>query len=116
MTMAKRKTETRSLMTALTATEFVTMSEELAKELTELGILEGERSVINAKMKPKKERVDTLVPILDKKEMKKDIECYWVYNWENGTRVLYRSDTGEEVDTDVIPERERQQHLEFNEE
>jgi hypothetical protein len=43
----------------------------------------------------------------------RNVECRLDYFWEEGRKVLIRLDTGEAVSDEVIPDYERQQHMDF---
>lgn len=107
------KTFTRELPVTLTVDEFIAYSEELSRTLKEINELTIQRSRLNSLMKPKNERVDELVPIIDSKTVRRDVECRWTYYWEIGRRTLFRLDTYEVVEDDIIPENERQQRFQF---
>lgn len=108
------KTLTRQLAVTLTDEEFIHYSEELARTLKEINELTIQRSRLNSLMKPKNERVDELVPIIDSKQVPRDVECAWTYYWEIGRRTLHRLDTYQVVEEDIIPENERQQRFDYD--
>jgi hypothetical protein len=107
------KTCTRKLYCELTTDELVTRGNELAQELTGIVKLELGRARLNAKIKPKKERVEELAVIIDAKKEERDVKCTWHYDYERGQKTLRRDDTYEALDDDIIQEYERQQHLKF---
>lgn len=104
---------TRRLFCELTEDELLARGKELAVELTGIVKLEIERSALNAKIKPKKERVDELAVIIDQKKEERDVKCQWFHDWNGGKKTLRRLDTFEDLETDIIREWERQQHLKF---
>jgi len=104
---------TRRLFCELTEDELLARGKELAIELTGIVKLEIERSALNAKIKPKKERVDELAVIIDQKKEERDVKCQWFHDWNGGKKTLRRLDTFEDLETDIIREWERQQHLKF---
>lgn len=97
----------------MTASELVERGNELAAELTGITKLEYARSRVNAKIKPKKERVGELAVIIENKREERDVKCEWFHDWQGGKKTLRRMDTFEELETDIIREWERQQHLKF---
>jgi len=107
------QTATRYLPVKITLRESEAYGKELAACLVEKGKLEEKRKEINAAIKPYSERAECLSKIVDSGEEQRSVECQWDYNWAAGTRTLFRQDTGEEVDHDIIPEHERQQRLEL---
>jgi hypothetical protein len=107
------KTCTRKLYCELTTDELVARGNELAQELTGIVKLELGRARLNAKIKPKKERVEELAVIIDAKKEERDVKCNWYYDYERGQKTLHREDTFELLEDDIIREHERQQHLRF---
>ncbi|MDT8419370.1 MAG: hypothetical protein RQ754_02975 [Desulfuromonadales bacterium] len=103
--------DSKYLPVQLTPTEIEEYGKELADVIVAKGELECERAAINKKIKPLVERLDTLAPIVKSGEEERDVECRWYYNWPSGERYLIRMDTAVLVETDVIPEWERQQEL-----
>ena len=103
--------ETRKLMVRLTDTEIETRGRELATCLVNKGKLEERKKELNAVIKPLVERAVELSETIERGEEIRTVDCQWEYHWEHGTRVLYRPDTGEEIESDVIPEHEKQQRL-----
>lgn len=107
------KTCTKKLYCELTTEELVLRGNELAQELTGIVKLELGRARLNAKIKPKKERVEELAVIIDAKKEERDVKCTWHFDYDYGRKVLRRDDTYEQLDEDIIQEYERQQHLKF---
>ena len=103
--------ESRRLMVNLSAHEIEEYGKELATVIIDKGKLEAERAVLNKKIKPMVERLEELAPIVDQGREERDVECRWYYDYPNGERFLVRTDTMELVESDVIPEWERQQRL-----
>jgi hypothetical protein len=104
---------TRKLFCELTADELLVRGNELVTELTGITKLEFARSRVNAKIKPKKERVDELAVIIEQKKEERDVKCEWFFDWDGGKKTLHRLDTYGELETDIIREWERQQHFKF---
>lgn len=105
--------ESRKLICELTDAEVKERGEELAQELKGITELEVERARVNAKIKPKQQRVEQLVAAIDTKREEREVECDWCFEWSKGVKVLVRSDTFEEVQTTQISEEERQIKLEL---
>lgn len=85
----------------------------MVTELTGITKLEFARSRVNAKIKPKKERVDELAVIIEQKKEEREVKCKWFHDWQGGKKTPRRMDTFEELETDIIREWERQQHFKF---
>jgi hypothetical protein len=105
--------DSRHLPVVLTPHEVEEYGKELATVIISKGKLEAERSVLNRKIKPLVERLEDLAPIVDSGIEGRDVECRWYYDWASGERFLIRLDTRELVETDTIPEWERQNRLDF---
>ena len=106
--------ETKKLICKLTEHECMERGEELAQVFKGIQELEVERARINAQIKPKQQRVEQLVTIIDTKLEEREVECDWRFDWIKGVKVLVRSDTFEEVDSVKISEEERQIKLDLD--
>lgn len=95
----------------LTQAELVTLGEELAHTHKEINTLTEEKARLTARMKPKVQRIEELVVLIDEKSEIRDVECKWEFYWKKGSKALVRQDTFAVVKEDLIQERERQQHL-----
>jgi hypothetical protein len=106
--------ETRRLLCELTDLEVMEkgiMLKDCLKQLTEF---EVEKARITAHMKPVKSQIEDLVPIIDTRKEMREVECDWRYDWPKSVKILYRTDTFEEVDRKPITDAERQIQLELN--
>lgn len=111
-----QKIEHRKLEVELTESDIVERGKEQAKLTVEVLALELERAKVNARIKPKKERVEELAITVDRGTEMRNIECEWKYDWRRGVRSLYRTDNFECVEADdIIPEHEKQMHFESHE-
>lgn len=106
--------ETRNLVCQLTEHELIERGQELDQVLKDIAGLIQERAAVNAKIKPKEQRVEKLVTIIDTKEEVREVECDWSFNWNSGVKTLYRSDTQEKLESKPITDAERQIQLELN--
>lgn len=68
----------------------------------------------HAQIKPREQAVERLVTVIDTKEETREVECDWRFDWPKGVKVLYRTDTMEEIERKEISEDERQIQLELN--
>ena len=114
MQMEIETNETRILNCKLTEHELMERGEELAAELKGVAELIRERAAINAQIKPREQAVERLVTVFDTKEEAREVECDWRFDWPKGVKVLYRTDTFEEIERKEITEAERQIQLELN--
>ena len=95
----------------LTQAELVTLGEELAHTHKDINTLTEEKARLTARMKPKVQRIEELVVLIDEKSEIRDVECRWEFYWKKGSKALVRQDTFAVIKEDLIQERERQQHL-----
>ncbi len=101
----------RKLPVLLEEPELVKYGEELAHVHKHINTLMEDKARITAAMKPHTKRIEELVVILDTKSEEQEVKCRWDISWTTGIKTLFRTDTWEEVETDLIRESERQQHL-----
>ena len=106
-------TEKRHLECVLTAAEVKAYGEDLAHRLMDIGKLEADKSVLTAKIKPIQKDVEALVVKIDTGKEVREVDCDWHYDWDNGKKKLFRSDTYDEVPhtTYDITEEEKQLEL-----
>lgn len=97
----------------LTPHEVEEYGKQLAAVIMEKGKLEAEKAVLSKRIKPLVERLEEIAPIIDSGKEKREVECLWYYDWDKNERILVRGDNCELLEVDVIPEAERQQHLEL---
>jgi len=102
---------TRKLEVILSDETLLEYGKEQSKLLVEIAEHDLEKARITAKAKPKKERVEHLATAIDSGKEIQAVDCNWEYDWTRGKKTLYRLDTGEEIDNDVIQEWEKQQRL-----
>jgi hypothetical protein len=105
------RTENKMLMHFLTDDELIQKGEELVKLYKEISVLDAEKKRLSHKIKGLDEQIEDLIKIIDAKEEERNVLCRWVYNWKKGTKHLIRTDTGEELQYDLIEDWERQQKL-----
>lgn len=106
-----REEITRKLVVKLSESELAERGEEMAVETMKKLRLEFQRSAINRAIKPHKERSEELAAVIEAGEEERSVLCYWSYDWRMNLRYLYRSDTGEQIDTELIPEGKKQTDL-----
>jgi hypothetical protein len=114
--MAKKieYTENRHLDCDLTDEEVQQYGEDLAHRLLDIGALELEKARVNAKIKPIKEEVETLVTKIDTKKETREVACDWHYDWDGGKKRLIRTDTYDTLPNTTfdISDDEKQQQFE----
>ncbi len=103
--------ETRILPCKLDGMEIEDRGRELAAVLIEKEKLEEQRKEINEQIKPKTARIKELAAAIESESEEREVSCEWRNDWDADERNLIRLDTGEIIETDVIPEYERQVHL-----
>lgn len=106
--------ETRRLLCELNDHEVMEkgiLLKDCLKQLTEFEI---QKARISAAMKPVKSQIEDLVPIIDTRKEVREVECDWRYDWPKSIKILYRTDTMEEVERKPITDAERQIQLELN--
>ena len=106
-------TESRKLEVILTEETILEYGKEQAKELLEVTKLEVEKAALQAKIKPKKERIAELASAIDCGKEIQDVGCEWEYLWEKRKKVLRRKDTYEPVERVEIKDWELQQHFDM---
>jgi hypothetical protein len=101
------------LLCELNDNEVMERGIQLADALKQIGVLEVEKARVSAKIKPIKDEVERLVPIIDTRKEMREVDCDWHYNWDTNKRTLFRSDTYEKVEgwERDISEQEKQRHF-----
>ncbi|MCK5236445.1 MAG: hypothetical protein KAR06_05600 [Deltaproteobacteria bacterium] len=103
----------------LTQEEVLHYSKELAKETQDLEEIEKRKKDVMADFGSQILKHKSEVGVLSRKistgEEYRDIECEWNFDWKDGRKRLYRTDTGELLQTDKISDYERQQKLDLDE-
>lgn len=114
----REKKEKRFLRYEFTPQELKERSVRLAKVNREIGEAEAERAKSKKQLDDKikeleGERSSLSTKVIDGSELR-HIECKIVYDYDNDSKTVIRLDTGEQVETGIIPEHERQTELEFD--
>lgn len=111
----KEHKESRSLPVMLTDSEVLRFSSALAKESLDLAETDAEKKEVAADFKAKATRHEATIGELSRKistrREYRDVECIWEFYWDEGKKILCRTDTGEEIDSRPITEYERQMWL-----
>ncbi|RJO61081.1 MAG: hypothetical protein C4542_07285 [Dehalococcoidia bacterium] len=111
--------ETRELKCVLTDEEMKNYSMALARKQQDLAQAELEKKAAASYHKERMERLTSEINTVSRNVVNgyefRQVECYWDYLWNDGVKRLYRTDTGEMVDSKPINEYERQQHLKLEE-
>jgi phosphotransacetylase len=109
----ERQTEKLRLLCELNDNEVMERGIQLADSLKQIGVLEVEKARVTAKIKPIKDEVERLVPIIDQRKEMREVDCDYYYDWDKGKVNLYRADTGETVEgwERNISEDEKQRHF-----
>jgi hypothetical protein len=106
-----RKEVTFKLECDLDNYEIVERSMEQNTLMQEIDVLENEKKILTGKIKPKQNRIDELVKIIIEQKEERDVECHYLYCWDEGYKLLFRDDTGEQISKTDITEYERQESL-----
>jgi len=108
-------TEMRNLMVILTEDEVKEYSKNLAEETQAVNGLENEKKSVTAEYTSKITRHKTNISDLARKietgEEMREIRCRWDYLWEDGVKILIRTDSGKQIDKQEIRDYERQAEL-----
>jgi len=108
-------TETRNLMVILTEDEIKDYSKKLAEETQAVNSLENEKKSVTAEYGSKitrhKTNINDLARKITTREEMREIRCRWVYHWQDGVKVLIRTDNGKQIDKQEIKDYERQAEL-----
>jgi hypothetical protein len=101
----------RNFPVELTEAELIERGEEMSKCVMNVVSLKIERSGLNKKIKPLEIRTEELAGIIESGIEHRDIECVWQYDWRTNLRHLIRTDTGEVIDTSIIPPDKKQMDM-----
>jgi hypothetical protein len=83
-----------------------------ASLLVEVEELEKQKKELAKEITPKKKRIKELAPIIDSGSEMRDVECEWVYHWDDGVKQARRLDNKQWSGARVpIEEHERQETL-----
>jgi len=93
------KSETKHLQCTLTEEELKKYSQTLARTTQEKGEVESRKkeamSAFNADIASKEATMASLASKINSGWEFRDVECEWIYDWDTGTKTLYRKDTDE---------------------
>lgn len=113
-----RVNETRGLPVKLTDSEFKVRSSELATAAIAIAKKKDAIKDATADMKKQLKELETnhskLVHVVDRGEEYRDVECSWSADYSRRMWILYRDDTGEEVATEAMSEKDIQTRLGFD--
>lgn len=105
----------RPLACHLTEKEVLTFSKELSSVLSEKARQDGElasfQSHARAKIKELDARTSQLSEKIYSEKEYRDTDCEWRYDFAVGTKALWRLDTNEQIDTEIIAEYEKQEEM-----
>lgn len=112
----KKKIECeRELACNLTDAEVLCHSRELAKRQQDLQQLDMQLASVKADYKDKMTRCETDIAVLSRKVVNgyehRIVQCHWEVDYKEGTKHLYREDTGEFVEQAPLTMSERQEAL-----
>jgi hypothetical protein len=97
--MENVKTEIKYLQCTLTEEELKKYSQNLARVAQEKNEIEGRKkqamSDFNAQIASKEADITTFATKVNNGWEYRDVECEWLYDWDAGTKTLYRKDTDE---------------------
>lgn len=107
----------KELNCKLTEEEVVEYGSQLARLTTEAQELRETKKNIASEYNNRISSKESMARVLAKRvatgEEMREVECHYVYDWKAGERTAFRDDTMDELDTDVIPEHEKQQKLDL---
>jgi hypothetical protein len=113
--MGRKVKETRKLECVLKDSEKLVYSKELSDTFREKDAeeesLKSYSTQAKAAIQGCVEKMKLLSLKLSSGKEYRDVVCAVAYDWEKGTRTYIREDTGEIVDTDIIPETDIQEHM-----
>ena len=105
----------RSLEHKLTKDELLSYSKELSVKLSDKNRQEESLTSFQSQAKSKIKELEGGISYLSEKiyseKEYRETECEWRYDFKAGTKSLTRLDTGEEIDTEVIAEHEKQEEM-----
>lgn len=108
--------ESRNLLVKLTDEEILEYSGQLAKNTLDLGATEDRKkeavATFTATMKKYEAAINELSHKVSMRKEYREIKCEWHFNWEEGKKTLYRTDTGEQIESQPISDYDRQMRLE----
>ena len=107
---------TKQLMVQLTEPELLQYGHDLA-DLHDLEhTLEVEKKAANDTFKEKASSIaarrSVLSTAIRDRQERRPVDCTFQYNWNSFARATIRTDTGEEIKVEIIPDDERQLHIE----
>jgi len=111
--MQEVKPEVKFLQCTLTEEELKKYSQNLARVAQEKNEIEGRKkqamSDFNAQIASKEADITTFAAKVNSGWEFRNVDCEWIYDWENGTKSLYRKDTDECLARDIPVEPEERQ-------
>ena len=109
------KKEVRELPCQLNNEELADLSNTLAAKTMELAELEDRKKSVASDFKAKIDQMAATNNVIARKVNSKtdlrQVECVWQFDWENGKKTLFRTDTGEQIAADFIKDFEMQTHF-----
>ena len=105
------KTEKHNLFCELTDHELVQKGEEIVALYKSNAKLDMNKKRLSAAIKRNDEDIEKLLQTVDTKQEKREVECLWVWFWDQGTKKLVRLDTFTVAEATMIKEWERQGKL-----
>ncbi|MCK5236169.1 MAG: hypothetical protein KAR06_04205 [Deltaproteobacteria bacterium] len=108
-------TESRNLSVKLTEGEILDYSNTLAKTNMDLAATEDRKTTATAafghEIKRHKAEINILSHKVATREEYRDVECEWEFDFVEGKKTLYRTDTGEQVESAPINDYDRQMKM-----
>ena len=107
--------ERRELPCTLNNEQLADLSSTLAAKTMEIAELEERKKSVAADYKAKIDQMaganNVIAWKVNSKMELREVECEWMFDWENSKKTLYRTDTGEKVSEDFIKAHESQRHF-----
>lgn len=114
----RQKEVKRELECVLTDSELKEYSKILAVAVREKTKLEADLKTYQTQKKAEIESRNGIIALMSEKVSSgkeyREVKCSVVYDWDRKEKFYIRQDTGEEIRSDIITERELQEEAELN--
>lgn len=108
------KTIMRELVCILTDAELAAKALMLSESRIATRPLIAQRKRINDEIKGLEEQIDILSDTIHSGQESREIECKYIYDWQQGVRWMIRTDTGAAIEpTELIPAKDKQMWLDL---
>jgi hypothetical protein len=116
MSYMTRPTEIKRMLECIiTDQDRLNFSKAIAKAVSDKARKEDNLKSFSTQLKSEIQRcegdINSLSEKLNSGKEYRDVVCSVIYDWQEFVKRIVRIDTGEQIDVDIIPEKERQEHL-----